>query len=142
MNLASAWLITGILLIVSEFIVPGFIIIFFGFGALLAAAVAAFTDVPFLTQGYIFLAASLLSLVIGKLCFRKTLSGKRGNAVEDADDDGLIGAVAVVTQAIEPPKNGRVEVHGSEWNATASRAIAAGTTVTIRRRDNITLTVE
>ena len=142
MSLASIWLVTGILLILSELIVPGFIVIFFGLGALLAAAVAFLTDTGVVTQGYIFIIASLLSLIIGRRYFRKTLHGKCEVAHGDADDDGLVGAVGTVTHAINPPQGGRVDVRGSEWKAIADHPIEAGTTVTVIAKDNITLTVQ
>lgn len=142
MTPAMIWLIVGILLIFSEFLVPGFIIIFFGFGALLAATVAALTDATFIVQGYVFVIASVLLLIIGKRFFKTTLSGKRELSQKDADDDGYVGAVVTVTQAIVPPHSGRVELHGTEWTAVAARPIDVGATVTVTKCENITLTVE
>ncbi|MBQ9694068.1 MAG: NfeD family protein [Kiritimatiellae bacterium] len=142
MSLSAIWLITGIVLIASELVMPGFIVIFFGIGALIAALFAYCTDVTLVTQGYIFVIASLLSLILGRYCFRKTLHGKCELAQGDADDDGLVGAIGTVTHAIQPPQTGRVSVRGSEWTAIAERPIAAGTTVKVTQQQNITLTVE
>lgn len=141
MSLASLWFVLGLVLMLAELAVPGFVIFFLGVGAMVAAAVAQFTDASLLTQGYVFVGASVLSLVIGRRCFRKTLHGKRGEPVEDADDDGMVGAVGEVTEAIAPPRTGRVSLRGSEWAARAERPIAKGETVTVVARDNITLIV-
>ncbi len=141
MSLASIWFILGLLLTVAEIAIPGFIVIFFGVGAFVTAAVAQFTDASLLMQGYVFTVASVLALVVGRRCFRATLHGKRGATVADADDDGFVGAVVEVTEAIEPPRAGRVSLHGAEWAAVAERPIAKGETVTVVARQNITLTV-
>ncbi len=142
MTLASLWFVLGLLLAIAELVIPGFVIIFFGVGALVAAAVAQFTDASLLVQGYVFAGASVCALVIGRRCFRKTLHGKRGPTAADADDDGLIGATVEVTEAIEPPRTGRVSLHGTEWTASAERPIAKGETVTVVARTNITLNVK
>lgn len=141
MSLASLWFVLGLLLILAELAVPGFVIFFLGVGAMVAAVVAQFTDAALLAQGYVFVIASVLSLVIGRRCFRKTLHGKRGAPVADADDDGIVGAVAEVTETILPPRAGRVALRGSAWVARAERPIATGETVTVVARDNITLFV-
>lgn len=142
MSLAAVWLIVGIALIVSEFVVPGFVIIFFGIGAFLAAAIAAFTEVSLLVQGYVFVIASLAILALGRRYCKALLCGKRELAKQDADDSGIIGAVVTVTQAIEPPSPGRVALHGSEWKAISDRPLAKGATAKVKQLDNITLIVE
>jgi membrane protein implicated in regulation of membrane protease activity len=142
MNMATIWLISAILLIVSEFVIPGFVIIFFGVGALAASAVAFFTDASLAAQGWVFVIASVLSLVLGRRFFKTALHGKLELSHGDADDDGIVGSVVVVTAAINPPQPGRVEVHGADWKAVANRPIAAGESVKVISRDNITLTVE
>lgn len=142
MSLASLWLIAGVILMVSEFVIPGFVIVFFGLGAVITSAVAAFLDVSLVIQGYIFIISSLLTLFLGRRYFRNILTGKIEVAKTDADDDGIVGSVCTVSRAIEPPQAGRVIVQGSEWQAVATRPIAAGSTVKIVAKKNITLTVE
>jgi membrane protein implicated in regulation of membrane protease activity len=142
MGLATIWLITAVVLMVSEFIVPGFVIVFFGIGALAASGVAQFTEATLVTQGWIFVVVSVLSLLLGRRYCKGLLRGKQEISKGDADDDGVVGRVAVVTAAIEPPRTGSVEVNGVAWKAIAERAIPVGTSVTVVKRDNITLTVE
>lgn len=142
MSLATIWLIAAIVLMISEFVIPGFIILFFGIGALAASAVAFFTEATLTTQGWVFIIVSVLSLVLGRRCFKTVLHGKLEVARGDADDDGIVGSVVQVTAAIEPPVAGAVEVHGATWKAVATRSIPAGSSVKVVARDNITLTVE
>jgi membrane protein implicated in regulation of membrane protease activity len=142
MSLATIWLITAIGLMVSEFVIPGFVIVFFGLGALAASGVAQFTEASLVTQGWVFVVVSVLSLVLGRRYCKGLLRGKQELSKGDADDDGVVGRVAVVTVAIEPPRTGSIEVNGVAWKATATRAIAVGESVKVVARDNITLVVE
>jgi membrane protein implicated in regulation of membrane protease activity len=142
MSLATIWLISAILLMVSEFIIPGFVILFFGVGALAASGVAFFTTASLVVQGWVFVIVSILSLIIGRRCFKNVLRGKQELSHGDADDDGVVGRVATVTVAINPPQPGRIIINGCEWKAIAKTPIAVGTSVTVTARENITLTVE
>ena len=92
MSLATIWLIAAIVLMISEFVIPGFIILFFGIGALAASAVAFFTEATLTTQGWVFIIVSVLSLVLGRRCFKTVLYGKLEVARGDADDDGIVGS--------------------------------------------------
>jgi membrane protein implicated in regulation of membrane protease activity len=57
--------------------------------------------------------------------------------------DEIKGGFGVVTEAIEAPSlSGKVEFHGTSWNAVAEAPIAKGTRVEILRRDNLTLHVK
>lgn len=142
MSLAALWFVAGLLLMLSEFVIPGFVVFFFGVGALVAAVAALIPAIPFEAQGYVFVVASVLSLVCGRRWFRDALLGKRAAMNVDADDDGLIGATVEVTEAIEPPRTGHVSLHGTEWIARADRPLAKGAMATVVARDNITLTVK
>ncbi len=125
----------------AELALPGFIIFFFGVGALIAAAVAHFAETTLLTQGYVFVITSVLTLILGRWCFRKTLRGNREEASGEVND-GVIGLTVEVTEAIEPPHVGRVELHGTEWRAQAAHPIAKGEVVRVVARTGLTLTVE
>ncbi len=145
MDLALVWLIAGLVLMLMEFVIPGFVIFFFGLGGLVTAvAVWLLPSVEgsFVAQVLCFTVASVLTLVVGRRCFRGLLQGKAEHAPGDADDDGIVGAVVEVVAAIEPPRAGRVSLHGAEWGAIADHPIAKGATATVVARDNITLTVK
>ncbi len=143
MTIEALWLICGLVLIMLEMLLPGFIIFFFGLGAFITAGLVwLMPEVSFVGQGICFSVASIVTLVLGRLCFRKALSGKVVETAVDADESGILGATAEVVEAITPPRTGRVAIHGVNWNAVAKREIAVGKTVTVVARDNITLTVE
>ncbi len=144
MELAVVWLIAGLVLMLLEFVIPGFVIVFFGLGGLITGvAVWLFPAVggSLVAQGLCFAVASVLTLVVGRRCFRNLLGGKRAAPAIDADDDGFVGSAVVVSEAIRPPLAGRVTLNGAEWAAVSDRPIEKGATVRVVARDNITLTV-
>lgn len=147
MTVAQIWLLLGILLAVSEFAVPGLVIVFFGIGALVTAGVTWFTEPSLTVQIGIFAAASVASLLIGRRCCRGVLRGqtfRRAASDEDIEtaSDALIGATGRVTGAIRPPESGRVAVRGSDWSATADEPLEPGATVRVVSRDGIVIHVK
>ena len=137
------WFLTGLVLLILEFALPGLIIAFFGVGAVIVAFICLFIDIGLNTQLIIFIIASVLSL----LCLRKWLKGiflghsvSKQNLKENLDE--FIGQKAVVKEKIVPKAGGKVEFHGTNWLAQADEEIAEGVMVEIISKDNITLKVK
>jgi membrane protein implicated in regulation of membrane protease activity len=139
-----AWFILGLALMLAELALPGFVIIFFGIGAWITAlclwvGIASSFD----SQLLIFLASSILSLVFfrkqGKRYFQGKVSGK---LAENESLDDIRGEHALVIADIAPQTaTGKVEFHGTSWDATADAVIKKGTTVVVVERNNLTLKV-
>lgn len=147
MTVAQIWLLLGILLAVSEFAVPGLVIVFFGIGALVTALVTWVAEPDLVWQIAIFAVASVGTLVLGRRCCRGLLHGQTFRRAAPAEDietasDALIGATGRVTGAIRPPESGRVAVRGSDWSATADEPLEPGTTVRVVSRDGIVIHVK
>ena len=137
---ATFWIILGIVLAVSEFAMPGFVIIFFGAGAFLTGLLCLFLPVGGTAQLLIFTVSSLLALFV----FRRFAvgRGKVLDAKKETDiDDPVVGSHAVVTEDIDPKLGGKVELNGANWTAKADAPVAKGTPVEIVSRDGLTLTV-
>lgn len=137
------WFLVGIVLLLMEFVMPGLIIAFFGFGACVVALVCLLTDISLNAQLIIFIGSSVLSL----LCLRKWLRGiflghttSKQNLKEDIKE--FLGQKVVVKKKITPNIGGKVEFHGTNWRAEADEEIAAGTVVEIIGKDNLTLKVK
>jgi len=137
------WFLTGLVLLILEFVLPGLIIAFFGVGAWIVALVCLITDIGINTQLIIFIISSVLSL----LCLRKWLkgiflghTGSKQNLKENLDE--FVGQKAVVKEKIVPKAGGKVEFHGTNWLAQADEEIAEGVMVQIISKDNITLKVK
>jgi inner membrane protein len=139
------WFLVGLVLLVSELMLPGFVIIFFGIGAWITAALIALGLVPtFNAQLLTFLVSSIFALVLfrrkGKRWYEGRVSGEMppGASMED-----LQGQRAVVISAITPKDpGGKVEFHGTAWNAEADEPLQPGQIVEIQERKNLVLRVK
>ena len=137
------WFVIGLLLLLGEFVAPGLVIFFFGVGAWVTALLCWLTSIGVNLQLLVFLVVSVVSL----LALRKWLKGVfyghitgEQSLTEDLQD--FIGERAVVTEAIAHKRPGKVELHGTDWEACADQEIAVGTAVEIIAKKNITLTVK
>ena len=125
------WLGVGVAFLVAELMVPAFIVIFFGVGALIAG-VTAFFGFSIQLQLVVFGVSSLALILL----FRKTMASVfAGSKAGDDDTDVAIGAQAEVVEGIEPPQSGRIKFQGSFWTAHCREAVESGTVVRIVSRD-------
>lgn len=140
------WFLVGLVLIISEFAMPGLIIIFFGVGACVVGIVCVFSESVSSNvnaQLLLFCGSSVVLL----LCLRKSLKaifkGYAGSKQDLRENlDGHVGQKVVVKKEISPHRKGKVELHGTDWDAEADETIAAGDMVEVVARDNLTLKVK
>ena len=140
------WFLVGLVLLIFEFIMPGLIIGFFGVGAWIVAIIcllSAYVTGSINAQLIIFIIASVLSLLL----LRKWLKGifighvkSKQDMTEDLNE--FIGERVVVKAKITPRAGGKVELHGTNWEAEADEEIAEGTVVEIIAKDNLTIKVK
>ena len=128
-NLVTPWLVwflLGVAVAFLELYLPGFIVLFFGFGCWVTAAAVAVWDLSLTAQVGTFITASVLSLLL----LRKWLIGVFRGASSDSLDDGLDdfphGARVTVRQTITPSVHGRIQYRGTTWPAAADETIEAG----------------
>ena len=144
-NAELYWFLLGLVFMMGELVLPGFVIIFFGIGAWVTAFCVWTGAVNgFNVQLVIFLGSSVLSLVLlrnqGRKYFRGKVSGQNENT---SWLDNVKGERAVVIEAIVPDSlAGKVEFHGTTWNAEAEVSIAKGTPVEVIQRTDLTLKVK
>ncbi len=137
------WFLVGLVLVLGEFIIPGLVVIFFGVGAWVVAAICLATPLSLNFQLGIFIASSILSLLVARRWLKSAFKGfGAANANMNVDLEDFVGQRAVVTEAITPTTVGKVEFHGTGWSAEATEEIAEGTTVQIIQKDNLTLKVK
>ncbi len=139
---AIHWLIAGAILVLSEFIVPGFIIIFFGAGALVTGGLMLMFGLHPAAQIIIFSVTSVILLLTVRRYMPNIFGGreKRGELPEENKE--FEGEPAKVTEDIPAGGRGKVLFHGSVWEATSATPHAKGDDVTVLSRKNILLTVE
>lgn len=136
------WILVGVLLMISEFAIPGIILFFFGLGALLTAVLSYFMPALSLSAELtIFLVSSLISLFTLRRFFKPIFKGTIRKHNEPMDE-GLAGEEGVVTEAIEPGSTGKVALHGTSWKAEAAQSIEAGKTVEVVSQKSLTLIVK
>ena len=136
------WLLAGVLLIGLELLTPGFVVIFFGIGALLTGLLSLLIpglSASLLLQFLIWGGSSLLSLFALRRFFKRTFRGKE---IEDTGQDEFVGQTAEVIEAVTQKKPGRVSFQGTTWKAvTYDSDLAAGDSVEIMKKENLTLIV-
>ncbi|RZL18755.1 MAG: NfeD family protein [Pedobacter sp.] len=139
-NSKFVWVCIGFILFALEFAVPGFILFFFGIGAWVVAIICFVTDISVNTQIIIFIASSLITVLL----FRNWLRQKLGNSGVNSKqlEDEYIGKVAKAETSIGPGNSGKVEFRGTSWDANSDDMILAGENVIITETQSIKLIVK
>ena len=137
------WFFVGLVLLFVELVVPGLIVAFFAFGAWVVAAVHLCKPLTVNQQLALFIASSVLSLALARSWLKGLFTGYVSSRSDGSMDLGeFIGQRAKVTQKITAKMPGRVEFHGSTWQAEADGEIAEGSMVEVVAKDNLTLKVK
>jgi membrane protein implicated in regulation of membrane protease activity len=110
------WILLGVILIVAETFTLGFVLLWFGVGALLAAG-AGMIGVGLLGQFLIFALVSIALTAASRTIFANFLSRQDDDTVR-MGVDSLPGQIGTVTSASKGALNeGAVKVYGSTWTA-------------------------
>lgn len=136
---AFLWMLLGLLMILSEFFIPGFLIFFFGAGALATGLLTLF--LPFVARSFLvqfliwtgFSGASMIAFRRMALnFFRKKLP----------DTDSEVGETAIVTEEIGPDQPGRIRYRGVSWGAISyTERFRVGDKVSILEKEGINYVV-
>ncbi len=139
------WAVIGIACIGLEMLLPGFVIFFFGLGALATAVLTLIpaVDSQVWLQILLFSGLSVLSLVFLRRRFTRVFEGTLfipGKSV--AAEDG-VGSTCDVVETVGTVKEGRIRFRGTTWNARSRDAdILAGSRARIVERDGMMYIVE
>lgn len=110
------WLVLGVALIVAETFTLGFVLLWFGIGAL-AAALAGFLGFGLLWQFLIFAAVSIALTAMSRTIFSNYLTLSDGDSVK-MGIESLPGQIGTVSTGSSGALNeGAVKVYGSTWTA-------------------------
>ena len=138
------WIAIGLGLMGLEVLVPGFVIFWFGAGALVVSLLTAIGMVSDLTwQWGVFFIASLAFIGFWHFVLRERFGRK---AVDDRRDPTVTGQRGTVTRAIGPRTLGEVELslplYGiRRWQAMADHEIPTGTLVEVIEAEGVRLHV-
>ena len=143
LSCAWLWIYAGAALMLLELIVPGFILCFFGLSAATVGVLRfAFGEAFTLTwQLAAFSAFAIVYLVVLRRWLKRLFAGGKVETATDFDNE-YVGRAGKVTEAIEPPLEGRVLIGDAEWKACADAPVAVGAAVKVISQNNLTMKVE
>jgi membrane protein implicated in regulation of membrane protease activity len=131
------WVILGGILIVAEVFTPGFVLLWFGIGALTAAMAALFGISSFALQFLIFSVVSIVLTAASRTIFVKYLVRTSPSAPLKSGASALPGRSGIVVSSSRGALNeGAVKVFGSTWTAFPAEGeepLEAGDRVTVER---------
>jgi membrane protein implicated in regulation of membrane protease activity len=112
------WVILGVILIIAEIFTPGFVLLWFGIGAI-AAALAALVGVGYPFQFLLFFVVSIALTAASRTIFTKYLmrESESGGSYKSGAESlpGQVGTVVSSSQGAL--SEGAVKVYGSTWTA-------------------------
>lgn len=128
MNLTTPslfWFVTGVVLLLLEMGVPGFVLFFFAVGAWVTALLSLFLPLGLNGQILVFTVSSVLSLLVLRKFVKRAFAGY---ALEADRKDSLAekGERVTVVSDIVPPAEGKVKYSGTTWRAKADVELKAG----------------
>jgi membrane protein implicated in regulation of membrane protease activity len=126
------WAVGGIVLIIAELVVPSFVLIWFGLGALVVALAVSLTDISLTAQLVIWLLVSVV-LVVGWFKVFKPNMHKTRIGMADAH---VVGEVGMLVRDVAPYEKGQVRFQkpilgADEWACIADEAIKSGERVRV-----------
>jgi inner membrane protein len=124
------WFLIGLGLSFLELLLPVFVVIFFGIGALITAGVLLVLDLSLTQQILVFVAGSVLSLVALRRSMVKIFQGTTSHAADELDAPP-VGVQVKVVRTITPRMQGKISYRGSHWNAVAEEHINVDETAEI-----------
>jgi len=131
------WVVLGVILIVAEIFTPGFVLLWFGIGAIIAA-LAALVGLGYPLQFLLFFIVSIALTAASRTIFTRYLvrRNEEGGGYKSGADSlpGQIGTV--VTSSRGALSEGAVKVYGSTWTAYPAEGEApleAGERVIVER---------
>jgi membrane protein implicated in regulation of membrane protease activity len=139
-SMTVIWAVIALAMLGGEFLTAGILLIFFSFGAALAA-IASFLGVGIGWQMGIFAAGSLVSAALGRPFLMKYF--RIDKDVQASTTDAMVGLRGVVVQEIAPLKFGQVRVRGDVWTASCEDdcLLVEGSEIEVIRVDGVKLLV-
>ena len=138
---ATIWFLLGLVFLLSEFVLPGLIILFFGIGCwVTSATLLVVPDLSFNFQLIIFLISSLLSLALLRSTLKKWLGNKEKNMEGELEE--YVNKNCIAESDIIPEIGGKVSFKGTAWTAHSNTKIKKGDTVVIKEVEGISFIVE
>lgn len=132
------WFILFIVFFTIEIFAPGIILVFFAFGALIVSITEIFIDLNTEIEISLFLISSFASLGFLRTKIKDALKSRKDKLLSN---DDYVGKKVIVVQSLVGSGLGKVELHGTNWNAISEDDLEVGEEAIVIERENITLKV-
>jgi len=139
------WLIIAAAFIAVEVLTPGFFLLWFGVGALVASIMALFGVGSVTLQMIVFLIVSVVLVIASRTIFEKFFTRQLDHNRLRSGVETMIGQVGTVVEPSRGALNeGAVKVYGSVWTAfptEGERPLREGESVAVERIEGNTIYV-
>lgn len=135
------WLITAGIFFIVEMLTVGFLVFWFGIGALITMLVSFFVPNPYI-QAVVFLVTSTLLIFLTKPFVNKFLNKDKKIATNAYS---IIGRTGIVVKEINPIEGtGQIKVNGEIWSAKTNltESISENTEVEVVQIDGVKAVVK
>lgn len=133
------WLIAAGIFFVIEIMTVGFLLFWFGIGALIALVVSLFTGNLYI-QSVVFLVSSSILIIFTKPLVKKFI---KINDTIPTNVKSIVGKTGIVVENITDGNNlGKVKVNGELWSAVSDTDIPKGTKIEVLKVNGVKLTVK
>jgi membrane protein implicated in regulation of membrane protease activity len=139
LNISVIWFLVGFAFFILEFAIPGLVLFFFAIGAWVVSVLSLFIDLTTNMQLVVFLASSILSILLLRKWLKKIIWTKKYSS---EIEDEFIGKIAIAETFIGPENEGKVVFKGTTWNAHSEDTIQKGENVVITGSQSIKLIVK
>lgn len=140
-----AWLIIAAIFIGAEVLTPGFFLLWFGVGALVAALLALIGITSVAVQIVSFLVVSVLLLIASRTILERFLPQSSTSSAMKTGVETMIGQIGTVVEPSRGALNeAAVKAYGSVWTAIpieGEKPLTEGETVAIERIEGNTIYV-
>ena len=135
----SMWLIISGIFFVAEIITTGFLVFWFGVGAIFAMIVSLFCQSLFI-QALVFIIVSVILMIFTRPLVNKIIS------IRDTMPTNIYNIINKEAYVMEDITNndytGKVKINGELWSAISDNPLKTGTKVKIIEVDGVKLKVE
>jgi len=112
------WLIIAGVFAALEVLTPGFVLLWFAIGALVASVLALLGIESVAIQMIVFLVVSVLMVIASRTILEKFFTRKQGGSKLRSGAETMIGQIGTVVESSRGALNeGAVKVYGSVWTA-------------------------
>ncbi len=139
------WFTVALLFFIMEIMTPGFVLLWFGVGALVAGLLDLAGVSNIFVQIIVFVVVSIVLVFLSRTLFKNVFMRSSPGADLRTNADAMIGKAGIVTEIVDNiHSTGRVLIEGQDWGARSSdeSVIKPGERIRILRIEGVHLVIE